>query len=104
MSSHFVSNVTAVAKKQLGQLKGGIGFAEFIKWSDPTASGIVNPSAAAKSLGESYKNYITNFSSTEAEALASEGFSYPKELLKSSDKNIKTTSQIIQDRFSSYVR
>jgi hypothetical protein len=104
MSSHFISNVTAVAKKQLGQLKGGIGFAEFIKWSDPTASGIVDPSAAAKSLGESYKNYITNFSSTEAEALASEGFSYPKELLKSSDKSIKTTSQIIQDRFSSYVR
>ena len=103
MSSHFVSRVTKKAKAKLGDLKGGIGFAEFIKWSDPTASGIVDPSAAAKSLGESYKNYITNFSSNEADALSQAGFSYPKELLNTSNAAVKPLSQIVEDRFGQNV-
>jgi hypothetical protein len=104
MSSHFVGNVTARAKKQLGDLKGGIGFKQFIQWSDPTASGILDPSAAAKDLGESYRNYVSNFNAAEAEALAIEGFSYPNQILNAAKKkgNIKTVNEIIQDRFSSY--
>lgn len=103
MSSHFIGMVTDAAKTQLKELKSGIGFAEFIKWSDYLANGVVDVSDIASSLGASLRNFILNFDASETDALNLEGFSYPDEIAVGENAKPITKAKInkiIQDRFT----
>ena len=97
LSSHFVSQATTAAKKQLNYLPEGIGFTKFIEWSDPTATSDVSISEEARSLGASYANFVREFDPKESDALSQAGFSYPPEVI---DRTITSKVQeVIQDRF-----
>ena len=97
LSSHFVSKATTAATNQLKYNKGGIGFVEFIQWSDPTATSDISVSEEARSLGASYAEFVNNFDITESDALSQAGFTYPPDVI---DRNVTSEVQkVIEDRF-----
>lgn len=104
LSSHFVSQVSSKGLSQLQSnksLKEGIGFKEFIEWSDPTATTDISISEQARNLGASIANFLTNFNPQESESLAQAGFSYPAEV---TDQTIaRKKEEIIRDRFGENV-
>jgi hypothetical protein len=107
LSSHFVQHTTDIARSQLSKssaLKAGIGFAEFVQWSDPTATtnGSVNVSSSAKNLGKSYEAFLTNFDGKEASTLEQNGFSFPVSGAGSAAIS-KNVDKIISDRFTPHV-
>jgi hypothetical protein len=101
LSSHFVSQATKTATNQLQYLKSGIGFIDFIQWSDPTATSDISVSEQARSLGASYAEFVNNFEISEVDTLSQAGFSYPPDII---DKTVTTEVQkVIQDRFGTSV-
>jgi hypothetical protein len=101
LSSHFVSEATKAATSQLQYNKGGIGFVEFIQWSDPTATSDISVSEQARSLGASYAEFVNNFDITESDALSQAGFTYPPDVI---DRNVTSEVQkVIEDRFGTNV-
>lgn len=101
LSSHFISEVTATGKSQLNYLKAGIGFAEFIEWSDPAATTSIESTAAARSLGESYRSFVTEFNPSDIDTLRNGGFTHPTEIIDA--QKTKKINKIIQDRFTGNV-
>ena len=101
LSSHFVSQATTAATKQLQYIKGGIGFVDFIQWSDPDATSDISVSEQARSLGASYAEFVNNFEISEVDTLSQAGFSYPPDII---DKTVTTEVQkVIQGRFGTSV-
>jgi hypothetical protein len=103
LSSTFVSKVekASAAASQLEYLKNGIGFIEFVQWSDPSATSDISVSEQAKSLGASYAEFVNNFEISEVDTLSQAGFSYPPDII---DKTVTTEVQkVIQDRFGTNV-
>lgn len=97
LASHFIGQVTKKGSEQLDYLKAGIGFSDFIQWSDPSATTDIDVIEQASQLGASYKSFVEQFDASEADVLAGSGFSYPPQLINTvSDKEIK---KIIQNRF-----
>jgi hypothetical protein len=101
LSSHFISEVTATGKSQINYLAAGIGFAEFIEWSDPAATTSIESTAAARSLGESYRSFITEFNPSDIDTLKNGGFTHPTEVIDA--QKTKKINKIIQDRFTGNV-
>lgn len=104
LSSHFVSQVSSKGLNQLQTnkaLKEGIGFKEFIEWSDPSATTDISVSEQARNLGASVANFLTQFNPQESESLAQAGFSYPAEVTE--ETIIRKREEIIRDRFGENV-
>jgi len=77
LQNTFEQEVTTTAKKALGRFKDGVGFSEFIEWSEPVYSNKETRTQAAKDVATKYSDFIGgNFSEKELETLITRGFSY----------------------------
>jgi hypothetical protein len=73
----FQQEVTNIAKKALGGFKDGVGFSEFIEWSEPVYTSQETRKQAARDIAVKYSDFIGgDFSEKELETLITRGFSY----------------------------
>lgn len=77
LQNTFEQEVTAIAKKALGQFRDGVGFSEFIEWSEPVYSSQETRTKAARDIAVKYSDFIGgDFTEKELETLITRGFSY----------------------------
>lgn len=77
LQGHVTQDITSKVKFDLKSLEKGVGFAEFIKWSEPQYQNPAKKAEAARSLGEKYGLYVDNFDEEQIAYLRDRGFSYP---------------------------
>lgn len=77
IQNNFQQEVTATAKKALGQFRDSVGFSEFIEWSEPVYNTIESRKEAANKIATKYSDFIGgDFNEKEIETLITRGFSY----------------------------
>lgn len=74
----FTQAVTTNAKAALGRFKNGVGFQEFIEWSQPVYKTTKDRATVAGELAASYSDIIGGeYSEKDIETLITRGFSHP---------------------------
>lgn len=74
----FTQTVTANAKAALGRYKNGVGFKEFIEWSQPVYKTTKDRAEIAGEIAASYSDIVGGeYSEKDIETLIARGFSHP---------------------------
>jgi hypothetical protein len=77
LQNTFQQEVTGIAKKMLSRFRDGVGFSEFIEWSEPVYTSQETRTQAARDIAVKYSDFIGgNFTEKELETLITRGFSY----------------------------
>ena len=85
----FTGTVNETAKTALSKLKDGVGFMEFISWSEPVYSSATDMSTMIKDTGQKYSKFMeTELTDKQIKTLITQGYSYPSQV----NNNIETTN------------
>ena len=74
----FTQEVAQSAKTQLSKFRDGVGFLEFIEWSEPVYKNQQERSTLAKDVGSNYSKFIAQeLTDSQLKTLITQGYSYP---------------------------
>lgn len=75
---NFTQQVTNAAKTKLSDLQSGIGFVDFIEWSEPVFKNQKEKRKFASDIGTDYSRHITqDLTPSQLKTLITQGYSYP---------------------------
>lgn len=77
LQGHVTKDITSKVKFDLKGINNGVGFTEFIQWSEPQYKDPSKKAEAVRSLGEKYGAYVDTFDEEQIKYLRDRGFSYP---------------------------
>lgn len=74
----FTEQVNKTATTQLKSFPGGVGFSQFIEWSEPVYKNQQDRSAVAGDVGTKYSEFISqDLTDSQLNTLITQGYSYP---------------------------
>lgn len=74
----FTQQVTESAKTQVSSFRNGVGFSEFIEWSEPVYKNQQERSTLAGDIGSKYSEFISqDLTDSQLKTLITQGYSYP---------------------------
>jgi hypothetical protein len=76
--SSFHQQILDTALKQLKSFPGGVGFSQFIEWSEPVYKNQQERSSIASDIGVKYSDFIQqDVTDSQLKTLITQGYSYP---------------------------